>query len=205
MATPHSIASLDRRRSIVHRSIDLFLAQGFSGTSMAQIAAVVGGSKSTLYTYFPTKEALFEAVVDAVLLSDQYPLDEIDYKNMRADQGLKAIASAIFSAAQDTKSVEIHRLVFFEAQRNASIGRAFIKRGPELGRRHVQNVLEFFISSGDLHCSDPAKASVYFVSLLLYQHMLYREGGIIKPMNSRQIARHVDIVVDDFLKLASVL
>jgi len=66
-------------------------------------------------------------------------------------------------------------------------------------------VLEFFISSGDLHCSDPAKASVYFVSLLLYQHMLYREGGIIKPMNSRQIARHVDIVVDDFLKLASVL
>jgi AcrR family transcriptional regulator len=204
MATQESIASFNRRQSIVSRSIALFLKNGFLGTSMAQIAAAVGGSKATLYTYFPTKGALFEAVIDTVL-TRRHSVEGIDYERMPAVDALKAIAVAIFSGAQDNESIAIHRMVFFEAQRNASIGRALIKRGPELGRQIVQNMLEHFVAVGQIRCADPAKASVYFHSLLLYQHMLYREGGVIEPLSDRQITRHVDIVVTDFLKLASAL
>jgi AcrR family transcriptional regulator len=41
--------------------------EGYSATSMAAIAALVGGSKGTLYGYFANKEALFGAVVQDLL------------------------------------------------------------------------------------------------------------------------------------------
>jgi AcrR family transcriptional regulator len=43
----------------------VFLEAGFEAASMAQIAQRVGGSKATLYGYFPSKESLFVAAVHA--------------------------------------------------------------------------------------------------------------------------------------------
>ena len=36
---------------------------GYERTSMSEIAARLGGSKATLYSYFPSKEELFFGVV----------------------------------------------------------------------------------------------------------------------------------------------
>src|SRR3546814_13836486 len=49
---------------------------------MSSIASTVGGSKTTLWSYFPSKEALFEAVVDDIVdyygaaLQVELPVDE---------------------------------------------------------------------------------------------------------------------------------
>src|SRR5690349_18099392 len=47
-----------------------FLELGYERTSMAEIATRVGGSKATLYGYFPSKEALFLAIIEQ--LGEQY-------------------------------------------------------------------------------------------------------------------------------------
>ena len=47
-------------------ALRLFLQDGFNGVSMDQLVAEAGGSKATLYRYFPSKEALFEAIIDEV-------------------------------------------------------------------------------------------------------------------------------------------
>jgi AcrR family transcriptional regulator len=39
-------------------------AQGFDGASMGEIARRAGVSKGTLYVYFDSKEALFEAIFE---------------------------------------------------------------------------------------------------------------------------------------------
>ena len=39
------------------------MEEGFAAASMSAIAARVGGSKGTLYNYFKSKEALFEAYI----------------------------------------------------------------------------------------------------------------------------------------------
>ena len=45
-----------RRHEIFHCAVALILKQGFSSTSMQEIAQSAGVGKSTLYDYFPTKE-----------------------------------------------------------------------------------------------------------------------------------------------------
>lgn len=46
------------RERIIEAAYDLFFRQGYQGTSVDEIIAQSGFSKPTVYTYFPTKEAL---------------------------------------------------------------------------------------------------------------------------------------------------
>ena len=54
----------EKRREIVRIAAELFEELGYERTSMSAIAARVGGSKATLYGYFPSKEDLLRVVLD---------------------------------------------------------------------------------------------------------------------------------------------
>src|SRR3982074_1984469 len=53
-----------KRRQIMEGAREVFLTQGFDAASMGEIARQAGVSKGTLYVYFDSKEALFEAIVE---------------------------------------------------------------------------------------------------------------------------------------------
>lgn len=54
----------EKRQEIIQIAAGLFEELGYERTSMSAIAAQVGGSKATLYGYFPSKEELLRAVLD---------------------------------------------------------------------------------------------------------------------------------------------
>ena len=63
-----------KRQHILDTAFRLFQSKGFANTSMSEITAEAGGSKATVYNYFPSKEELFaefllggEVVVDGGL------------------------------------------------------------------------------------------------------------------------------------------
>jgi AcrR family transcriptional regulator len=53
-----------KRRQILDGARKVFMALGFDGASMGEIARAAGVSKGTLYVYFSDKIALFEAIVE---------------------------------------------------------------------------------------------------------------------------------------------
>src|SRR5262249_855391 len=70
MSSTHLAAALERhdsakRRQIIEGARLVFLAQGFDGASMGEIAGQAGVSKGTVYVYFDSKEALFEAIAES--------------------------------------------------------------------------------------------------------------------------------------------
>ncbi len=54
-----------RRRDLIEEAIRAFGREGYSGASLEQIASAVGIRKQTLLYYFPTKDALLEACLQA--------------------------------------------------------------------------------------------------------------------------------------------
>ncbi|HZC15833.1 MAG TPA: TetR/AcrR family transcriptional regulator, partial [Caulobacteraceae bacterium] len=54
-----------RREAILEVARQVFYEEGYAAASMSSIAARLGGSKGTLYNYFKSKDALFEAYIDA--------------------------------------------------------------------------------------------------------------------------------------------
>ncbi|CAB3775545.1 hypothetical protein LMG28614_00013 [Paraburkholderia ultramafica] len=56
-----------RRDQVVQAAIDVFLRYGYARTTMTDIAQAAGLSRPTLYLAFPDKDAIFHAVVDAMV------------------------------------------------------------------------------------------------------------------------------------------
>lgn len=54
------------RRQLLAGCVKLFASKGYGSLTMRQIAASLGISTGTLYHYFPSKEALFEQLLDFV-------------------------------------------------------------------------------------------------------------------------------------------
>src|SRR5580704_19104534 len=52
-----------KRLAILKAAADVFREVGFERASMSEIRARIGGSKATLYNYFPSKEKLFFEVM----------------------------------------------------------------------------------------------------------------------------------------------
>lgn len=88
------------QRRIEAAALELFTTQGFHGTNNRDIAKKIGTSTGSIYTYFPSKEAIF----DTLARKYQAHLDEWRRKALRpvknplTREGIKALASAIQSA-----------------------------------------------------------------------------------------------------------
>jgi TetR/AcrR family transcriptional regulator len=90
-----------RRRVLIEEAIRLFGRQGYHGTSLDQVAQAVGIRKQTLLYYFPTKDALLQACLEAaaerlVVVLNQALADAETYWE-RAE----AVIRAVFRLAEE--------------------------------------------------------------------------------------------------------
>ncbi len=77
----------DRKRAaVIEAAIDEFRASGYDATSMDRIAARANVSKRTVYNHFPSKEALFAAILQQLWAASQAG----DAPGYRADLPLRA-------------------------------------------------------------------------------------------------------------------
>ncbi|NML30147.1 TetR/AcrR family transcriptional regulator [Paraburkholderia antibiotica] len=83
-STPQRLT--DRKRvAIIGAAIEEFLAAGYDATSMDRIAARASVSKRTVYNHFPSKEALFAAILHRLWDASE----EGDAPAYRADKPLR--------------------------------------------------------------------------------------------------------------------
>lgn len=67
-----------KRDSILDAAVQAFADEGYENASMDRIAGSADASKRTVYNHFPSKEALFEAVMDR-LFEETYEIKRIPY------------------------------------------------------------------------------------------------------------------------------
>src|ERR1035441_8217480 len=54
----------DRRRQLVETALDFFSRKGFGGTTTKEIAAAAGVTEAIIFRHFPTKQDLYNAVLE---------------------------------------------------------------------------------------------------------------------------------------------
>lgn len=121
---------LDTQERILSAALKVFADAGYSGASMDSIAAEAGLTKPTLYSYFVSKEALFEAMMkqprDAMMLA----IDAVKGGEL-VDQ-LYKFAWAYADTVMRPDFLSLARLIIGEAHRFPDIGRAYQASGPDL-------------------------------------------------------------------------
>jgi AcrR family transcriptional regulator len=155
----------DRRLEIQKIAGPLFLKDGYEGTSMSQIASAVGGSKATLYSYFSSKEKLFEAYMEMRVHQEaadvfEFPETADTMRSALTRFGLKFLE---MTAGEDSRT--LMRLLYHEAPRFPEIGRIFYDLCLSSGRKRLTEYLIRAAAEGMLRVPDPVLAAEQFISL----------------------------------------
>ena len=67
-------------RRIAEAALDLVDADGVDGLTMRKLAQRLGVSAMALYTYFPDREAVLEAVTQLLLTEVEIPAEDLDWR-----------------------------------------------------------------------------------------------------------------------------
>lgn len=88
----------ETRKRLLEAAVVEFATYGIAGARVDRVAEQAGANKSLIYTYFGNKEALFDAVFEALVVStvEELPLDPDD---------LPGYAAAMFDRYQDKPEI----------------------------------------------------------------------------------------------------
>ena len=156
---------MDRTRRILDASLRTFAEMGYSGTTMDAVAARAGLSKPTLYQYFDSKEALFQAMMLGQRDRMMSVLDHPSPKGMVHD--LHAFAWDYAEVVMRPDMLSLARLIIGEVQRFPEIGRAYQASGPDRLLAGIMGYLTTQRSAGRLAFDDAELAAQDFWGLIL--------------------------------------
>jgi AcrR family transcriptional regulator len=163
---PQSLRGRERYMRIIAAATELFLRDGYSETSIDRILEQSGGSKATLYSYFPTKDDLFRAVTDSVVENDKQPElsardDVLETLRAFAEQRLNVIFSPSHRA--------LLRVVIAERQKFPDLARTYHETGPKKSRELMAGYLRDVHAEGKLAVADPSEAADIFIGMLIHE------------------------------------
>ncbi len=178
---------------------DVFLRDGFDGSSVDDIARVAGVSKSTLYSYFPDKRLLVTEVARAECCRQSVmATDRIDLTGP-VDLVLHDMAGQIFDFVTSDFGARIYRICVAESNRFPDLGREFYDSGPLLVRDRIIAYFTSAQSRGELAIDDPEMAAAQFQELCRADVFPRLILNMIPCATAAMKARVVDNAVRTFL------
>lgn len=187
-----------RRKAIIEAAGRLFLEHGFDSVTMAQISSEVGGSKVTLYNYFDSKEAVFEAFVIAAGEANLVRLLEVPED---ADLGstLKTLGCNYLQLVLSPDVLGLDQLIIGEARRIPELSRIFYENGPLKTLQGMDKAFAHLVAKGWLKPAQPRQLTLHFKALCDSGLMEEQLWGLRSAPSTEEITQAVDLAVEAFL------
>lgn len=177
----------------------VFMADGFEGASVDDIARVAGVSKATLYSYFPDKRLLFMevATTECTLMADQ-ALQMID-ESHPAREVLTVAATRLVTFLLSDFSQQCFRICVAEKDRFPELARAFYAAGPEMGCTRLSAYMTEAVARGELVIDDVNMAAEQFQELCKVRLWLRAVFGIQDRFSEQEITAVAGNAVETFM------
>lgn len=185
-----------KRQQLIDGAYKVFMEHGFEGASVDEIARAAGASKATLYSYFPDKRQLFEAVVQS--RCGQQGVICCEGTGEPIETTLRHLAQAFVRFLNSRPAQEMFRVCIAEAGRFPEAGRAFYEAGPAESRARLASFIKAAADRGELLVDDPLMAADQFSALCKTGGFLSTLlGGV--PVSDAEMSRVADEAVKTFL------
>lgn len=184
---------------------EVFLADGFEGASVDDIARAAGVSKATLYSYFPDKRLLFMEVARSECARQADAPMNLATCSSTPRQILRRAAGHILSVSLSDFGLRMFRICVAEADRFPDLGRQFYESGPLLIRGKIRDYLRSATARGELQVEDFDLAADQFAELCradLVPRFLF---NIDANFTEEERSRIIEGAVDTFLARYAVV
>ncbi len=153
------MTSKDRREQILQGAMRLFAEKGFRGTTTREIAQKLRISEALMFKHFPSKEALYRAIIQQRMNGAKdmlFPKEALKAKDDR--QVFSAMASYLIR--RNTEDPTFLRLVLYSALEEYDLSKIFFKNNAIKNTK----ILPTIFSSG--FTKRPLKESIPFSPLV---------------------------------------
>jgi TetR/AcrR family transcriptional regulator, mexJK operon transcriptional repressor len=159
-----------KRAAILRAASDMFLENGYLGTSMGEIATLAAVSKQTVYKHFADKQSLFSEIITKTV-NEAAERVQADVRGLAEstsiEPDLRQLARRQLRLVMQPEILKLRRLVIAEASRFPELGRTFYERGPARTVAALGAAFEQLGARGLLTVDDPQLAAGHFNWLVM--------------------------------------
>lgn len=177
----------DRQASLIGAAASLFAAKGFSGTTTKDIARAAGVSEALLFKHFPTKRALYSAIL----------AEKAQYSELRAaleqavadrdDERLFTLLAGfrIRKGADPT----MLRLLLFSALEGHELSSMFFRQQYRVFYDLLAGYISRRIADGAFRAVDPQLTARAFFGIIVHHRFLHDILGIPLHLTHEEVVR----------------
>ena len=189
-----------KRREILESAAALFVEQGFERTSMSAIAERVGGSKTTLYGYFESKEDLLRAVLSDSVSENTERLVEVFPAGEDLRVGFVRLGTDFLKSRLGPVPIASLRILANQPE-EAGLGAEYYANSLKPAWDMMATRLAALMEQGRLRKADPWTAAMHWKGLnegeLLERSLL----GAFNNSDDSEIERIANAAADAFLRI----
>jgi AcrR family transcriptional regulator len=147
-----------KERAILDAALDVFAESGFAPARLEEVAARAGVAKGTIYLYFPSKQALFEALIRTGIGA---PIEAAGAEAAALDLPFEAVVRGLFARMRHqilaTRRKEIIRLVIAESGRFPELAEFYYREVVARGMALLSAAAERAVARGELSSDELAR------------------------------------------------
>ena len=193
------------KQEILEASLELFSVQGFEATSISQIAGAVGIRKASLYSHFESKQAILDALVQAVL--EEYVAHSIfakaDWKQdthnlpVTPNAAVQMIQGQIRFILHDPMISRARKMLVIEQFQNPKLAQLQTKQNYSDVLGYFTGLIKGLIQKGVLAEDDPEiMAAQFCLPISVWINLCDRE-----PEREPEVMELVDKHIRQFFKV----
>jgi AcrR family transcriptional regulator len=186
-----------RREQILQGAMELFAGKGFRGTTTREIAQQLGISEALMFKYFPSKEALYGAIIQKRTDGSEemlFPKEAIQAKDDR--QVFRAIATYLIS--KNTQDPTFMRLIQYSALEGHELSRIFFQTHAMERTKLLSEYIRQRIKERAFRKVPPLLAARAFIGMIIHYVQSQELYGMkdFFPFSQKRV---VDTFVETFL------
>jgi AcrR family transcriptional regulator len=162
-----------RRADILEIAARVFSTHGYVGATTRDIAREIGITEAALYRYFPSKEAIYTAILEERLAAEDLVAPFEDAARAGDDiAGFGGLAQALLETVE--RDPTYLRLMLFSALEGHQLARPFHDKRVRRLREFLTSYIEGRTRAGAFRDLDPVLAARAFIGMVI-DHLIVRE------------------------------
>ena len=150
MSTRSKRRKEQRPEEILQAALEEFIAKGYAGTRLEDVAKRAGISKGLVYVYFDTKEKLFKAVIRTFLVPHVQMLrDEVDTSELSSESLLRGPVLRLMKKIIGSRMHELIRLLIAEGPRHPDLTAFYYEEVVSRGMALLQRIIDRGVARGE--------------------------------------------------------
>ncbi|MGB1263406.1 MAG: TetR/AcrR family transcriptional regulator [Cognaticolwellia sp.] len=191
--------SASKRKQILDAATQLFTEQGYSATSMDQIAKNAQVSKQTVYSHFGKKDDLFAASIKQKC--DSYQMTEISLdSSCEPSEVLFVLAKRFLAMLTSKEALAVHKICAFESKSYPQLSELFYQEGPERIITAVSQLMTELDRMQALAIPDAKFAALQFLNIAKGETWMRVEFNTKKQLTEAEINRYLKSSIAMFIK-----